>query len=78
MAHHREEIEISEDADPLPHLQHSETLGSVRLQQAHTGAVLLVPQPTDDPNDPLGWCVSPVVSRNASPNHEIANFGGSL
>ncbi|KAK5686541.1 hypothetical protein LTS10_002661 [Elasticomyces elasticus] len=38
-----------------PQLRPIETLGSVRLQQANTGVTLLIPQPSDDPNDPLRW-----------------------
>ncbi|KAJ6105108.1 hypothetical protein N7523_010182 [Penicillium sp. IBT 18751x] len=33
----------------------TETLGHVRLQDETTGATLLVPQPSSDPNDPLNW-----------------------
>jgi hypothetical protein len=33
----------------------TETLGHVRLQDESTGAILLVPQPSADPNDPLNW-----------------------
>jgi hypothetical protein len=32
---------------------HVQTLGSIRLRDEHTGAVILVPTPTQDPNDPL-------------------------
>ncbi|KAF9885312.1 hypothetical protein FE257_013029 [Aspergillus nanangensis] len=32
-----------------------ETLGRVQLQDETTGAILLVPQPSSDPNDPLNW-----------------------
>ncbi|RSL39575.1 hypothetical protein CEP53_013959 [Fusarium sp. AF-6] len=31
------------------------TLGSVRLRDQDTGQVILVPQPSNDPNDPLNW-----------------------
>jgi hypothetical protein len=34
-------------------LLHVQTLGSIRLRDEHTGAVILVPTPTQDPNDPL-------------------------
>jgi hypothetical protein len=30
-----------------------QSLGSVRLRSATTGAIVLVPAPTKDPNDPL-------------------------
>ena len=31
------------------------THGRVQLQDRDTGAILLVPQPSSDPNDPLNW-----------------------
>lgn len=35
---------------------HSEKmLGSVRLQDAQTKQTILVPQPSNDPRDPLNW-----------------------
>lgn len=36
-------------------LQKIGTLGSVRLQNAQTKEIILVPQPSSDPNDPLNW-----------------------
>lgn len=36
-------------------LQKIGTLGSVRLQNAQTKEIILVPQPSNDPNDPLNW-----------------------
>ena len=36
-------------------LQRVETLGSVRLHREHTHEVILIPTPSDDPNDPLNW-----------------------
>ena len=36
-------------------LQHVNTLGSVRLRNVETNEIVLVPQPSDDPNDPLNW-----------------------
>lgn len=35
------------------------TLGTVRLRNAATKEIILVPTPANDPNDPLNWCVSP-------------------
>jgi hypothetical protein len=32
-----------------------ETLGSVRLHHVDTHEVILIPTPSDDPNDPLNW-----------------------
>lgn len=32
-----------------------ETLGNVQLRHHETNEIILVPTPTDDPNDPLNW-----------------------
>jgi hypothetical protein len=32
-------------------------LGEVRLRHEETNEIILVPTPTNDPNDPLNWCV---------------------
>lgn len=32
-----------------------ETLGTVRLRHHQTNEVILIPKPSDDPNDPLNW-----------------------
>ena len=31
------------------------TLGNVRLRHEETNDIILVPSPTNDPNDPLNW-----------------------
>lgn len=31
------------------------TLGSVRLRHHETNEIILVPTPSNDPNDPLNW-----------------------
>lgn len=36
-------------------LNRVETLGSVRLHRQDTHEVILIPTPSDDPNDPLNW-----------------------
>ncbi|KAJ6000126.1 hypothetical protein N7481_000535 [Penicillium waksmanii] len=52
MSHPATELESS----AITHrLRPTETLGHVRLQDEVTGATLLVPQPSSDPNDPLNW-----------------------
>lgn len=33
------------------------TLGTVQSRHAHTNEIILVPTPSNDPNDPLNWCV---------------------
>jgi hypothetical protein len=54
MSHRANELESS----GITHRLHpTETLGHVRLQDEVTGATLLVPQPSSDPNDPLNWQV---------------------
>lgn len=50
--HHSNELE--NPAVTHRHLP-TETLGRVRLQDEITGASILVPQPSSDPNDPLNW-----------------------
>jgi hypothetical protein len=30
-------------------------LGSLRLRHEETNEIILIPAPTDDPNDPLNW-----------------------
>lgn len=42
----------------LDNIEHINTLGSVRLHNVHTKEIVLVPQPSDDPNDPLNWYVT--------------------
>ncbi len=32
-----------------------ETLGNVQLRHHETNEIILVPTPTNDPNDPLNW-----------------------
>lgn len=39
----------------MPKHREKATIGRVRLQDETTGATLLVPQPSSDPNDPLNW-----------------------
>jgi hypothetical protein len=52
MSHRANEVESS----GITHRLHpTETLGHVRLQDEVTGATILVPQPSSDPNDPLNW-----------------------
>lgn len=41
-----------------PQLRQTVTLGSVRLHDANTGNMNLIPQPSEDPDDPLRWLVS--------------------
>lgn len=36
-------------------IEHIHTLGSVQLRNVQTKEIILVPQPSNDPNDPLRW-----------------------
>ncbi|KAH8597367.1 major facilitator superfamily domain-containing protein [Bisporella sp. PMI_857] len=36
-------------------LQHTHTFGSVRHRHEHTKEIILIPRPSQDPNDPLNW-----------------------
>ena len=47
---------VVDDAKPIK-LEHINTLGSVRLRHVETNELILVPEPSDDPNDPLNWYV---------------------
>ena len=37
------------------------TLGTLRLQHETTHEIILIPTPSDDPNDPLNWYVNRLV-----------------
>lgn len=48
------------DATQTTELKHQtmkrlHTLGSVRHRHEHTGQIILIPTPSNDPNDPLNW-----------------------
>lgn len=43
------------DTDTHPVKKRVRTLGTVRLRHHETNEVILVPTPSDDPNDPLNW-----------------------
>lgn len=36
-------------------VQAKETLGHLRLRHQETNEIILIPTPTNDPNDPLNW-----------------------
>jgi hypothetical protein len=38
-------------------LKQTRTLGSVRHRHEDTNEIILIPQPSTDPNDPLNWWV---------------------
>lgn len=37
--------------------RHEKTLGELRLCDPETDIIILIPTPTNDPNDPLNWSV---------------------
>lgn len=39
----------------IDEIQKTNTLGSLRLQNQVTKEIILIPTPSDDPNDPLNW-----------------------
>jgi hypothetical protein len=51
---HAEEHDIKEQS-------RKRTLGNLRLIDQETNAVILVPTPSSDPNDPLNWYVHPTI-----------------
>ncbi|KAH6708836.1 major facilitator superfamily domain-containing protein [Leptodontidium sp. MPI-SDFR-AT-0119] len=54
-----ERIEIAPALDEVIHSPHHwHTLGHVRLRDAETNKIILLPPPSLDPNDPLRWRVS--------------------
>jgi len=49
----KSQASLEKNESKREHLLHVQTLGSIRLRDEHTGEVILVPTPTQDPNDPL-------------------------
>lgn len=47
--------------NPAVESRRKRTLGNVRLMHHDTNAMILVPTPSSDPNDPLNWYVVPVT-----------------
>ena len=54
------------------------TLGTVRLRNAATKEIILVPTPANDPNDPLNWCVSrdSIVSFPRTDLEQVSTLSG--
>lgn len=48
-----EDGSLKEKQDALKH--HIGTLGHLRLRHAETNEIILIPQPSSDPGDPLNW-----------------------
>ena len=38
-----------------PTTEQKSTLGDLRLRNVETNEIILIPTPTNDPNDPLNW-----------------------
>jgi hypothetical protein len=43
------------DVEGKDDVKRMKTLGSVRHRHEHTGEIILIPTPSNDPNDPLNW-----------------------
>jgi hypothetical protein len=41
--------------DGIDKVQKVETLGTLRLRHHETREIILIPTPSNDPNDPLNW-----------------------
>ena len=41
--------------DPKAEQVRQRTLGNVRLRHHETNEIILIPTPSNDPNDPLNW-----------------------
>jgi hypothetical protein len=50
---------VARDAEEITKVQ---TLGSVRLRHHETNQVILIPTPTNDPNDPLNWYIPRTIN----------------
>lgn len=51
--------------------RHNEALGTVQLRHQVTNDVILVPAPSDDPNDPLNWYVRFALLLPSSQHHHV-------
>jgi hypothetical protein len=40
-------------------IDHGANLGRLRLRHIETNDIILIPTPSNDPNDPLNWYVGP-------------------
>jgi hypothetical protein len=47
--------------------EHYHTLGHVRLRDATTNEIILIPAPSLDPNDPLKWLVRNISTEGLYP-----------
>ena len=56
-----EKIEVAPALDEIHDPEHWHTLGHVRLRDAVTQKIILLPPPSLDPNDPLRWYVVVVL-----------------
>lgn len=53
--HHAPPEDIMFQKPPLRMAEAPNTLGSVQLQDTSTNSTIFVPQPSNDPRDPLNW-----------------------
>jgi hypothetical protein len=49
-------VKLTNQRDPAE-VAEGTTLGHVRLRNIETNEIILIPTPSDDPNDPLNWLV---------------------
>lgn len=47
-------VHYTKDRD-AEEVDHGTNLGHLRLRHAETNDIILIPTPTNDPNDPLTW-----------------------
>ena len=69
------EIDSGTSADVWPNLDHSKP-----LKTTNDGHTVLIPQPSDDPNDPLNWSQSRknIILLVVSATAFLADFGSSM
>jgi hypothetical protein len=48
-------MDLQKTASLQPNETRTDVLGSLRLRHQETNEIILIPTPTDDPNDPLNW-----------------------
>lgn len=60
----REHESIIVPAGPEGHKSHISTLGHLRLRDEETNQIILIPNPSVDPKDPLNWNVyhGPIIT----------------
>lgn len=57
MSEHKQSIALESGAKEEDTVKRVRTLGTVQLRHHETNEVILIPTPSNDPNDPLNWYV---------------------